>query len=79
MALTASLAILLVSGGLVWDFLIRSSMAYYYYDNGPVRTQQMQRLQLYAGICSVVFIVAAVASIIFGVLVYRSRRLGKSA
>jgi len=72
LALIASLVILLVSGGLMVDFLYRASMAYY--DVEPARTQQMHRYQNYADICSVVFIIAAVASIIFGVLAFRRRR-----
>jgi len=72
-ALIASLVILLGSGGLAADFLFREAMAYY--DNvEPARMKQMHSFQNYADICSVVFIIAAVASVIFGVLAYRRRR-----
>ena len=76
-ALVASLLVLVVSGGLAVDFIIRSSMAYYYY-NGPERAEQMERLQIYAEIGFVVFLVAAAASIILGVLVYRNRRRART-
>lgn len=72
LALIASLVILMVSGGLVVDYTLGSSMAYY--ADEPSRSERMYRLQLYTEILSVVFIIAVFASIIFGVLAYRSRR-----
>jgi ABC-type Fe3+ transport system permease subunit len=71
-ALIASLVILVVSGVFVVDYTLGSSMAYY--AGEPSRTERMLRLQNFADIWLVVFIIAAVASIIFGVLVYRRRR-----
>ena len=72
LALVASLVILFVSGGLLADFLFRAAMAYY--DVEPARTEQMHRFQSYADICSVAFVVAAVASIIFAILAFRRRK-----
>ena len=72
LALIASLVILFVSGGLLADFLFRAAMAYY--DLEPARTEQMHRFQSYADICSVAFVIAAIASIVFGILAFRRRR-----
>jgi hypothetical protein len=71
-ALIASLSLLIASAWLAADFTLRASMAYY--SNDPARGATMRRLEHYAVIFFVVFVLAAGASILFAIRVFRSRR-----
>jgi len=71
-ALIASLVVVSASGGLMVDFILQSSMAYYGVE--PARTEQMHRFQDYAVICLSIFVLATVASIIFGAIAFRRRQ-----
>src|SRR3954451_19702511 len=70
--LIASLFVLVASGWFGADFALRAAMAYY--SDDPARGAAMRRLEHYAVIASVVLVLAAAASIVFGIFVFRARK-----